>query len=96
MARPLKLRPYAINRRDPAVMQARHDLAWRRRIAHGWFTRFAAAISRITQAFADGANPDDIRKFAGHNNLSTTMGYSRGSSDAIGRVLGMKKKEDGE
>jgi hypothetical protein len=51
---------------------------------------------RITQAFADGANPDDIRKFAGHNNLSTTMGYSRGSSDAIGRVLSLKKKEDEE
>ncbi len=48
---------------------------------------------RITQAFADGANPDDIRKFAGHNNLSTTMGYSRGAADAIGRVLGATKKD---
>jgi hypothetical protein len=46
---------------------------------------------RITQAFADGANPDDIRKFAGHNNLSTTMGYSRGNSDAIARVLGKRE-----
>lgn len=38
----------------------------------------------------------DIRKLAGHQNLSTTMGYSRGSADAIARVLGTKKKEDEE
>ena len=48
----------------------------------------------ITKAFAGGANPDDIRKYAGHSNLSTTMGYSRGSAEAIARVLGAKKDED--
>jgi len=49
----------------------------------------------ITGAFARGANPDDIRKFAGHQNLSTTMGYSRGSEAAIARVL-LKKKVNGD
>ncbi len=47
MGRPFKMQPYAINRRDPAVMQARHDLTWRRRLARGWFTRFADAIGRV-------------------------------------------------
>jgi hypothetical protein len=39
---------------------------------------------------------DYIRKFAGHNNLSTTMSYSRGSADAIVRVLAAKKKDEEE
>jgi hypothetical protein len=51
---------------------------------------------RITKAFADGNNPDDIRKLAGHQNLSTTMGYSRGSAEAIARVLGTKKEGEDE
>lgn len=89
----------------PLIIDPETDLpyeAWKFRRLWRWLANQAGVpkhvwnmdsrSGRITRAFADGANPDDIRKFAGHNNLSTTMGYSRGSADAIGRVLIAKKK----
>lgn len=42
---------------------------------------------RITRMLADGHNPDDVRKFATHSQLSTTMGYSRGEDEAVTRIV---------
>lgn len=41
---------------------------------------------RATKLFADGAQPDDVRKFLTHSQLSTTMRYSRGDDEAIARA----------
>lgn len=48
---------------------------------------------RITDLFAKDVNPDDIRKVAGHSQLSTTMLYSRGANEAINRALDAGKDD---
>jgi hypothetical protein len=50
MGRPFKTKPYADSDRDPKVVQARHETTVRRRVATGWFTRFADAIMRVLGA----------------------------------------------
>jgi hypothetical protein len=46
MGRPYKMQPYAIFKDGPKV-DARRDLTTRRRVATGWFTRFADAVARV-------------------------------------------------
>ena len=52
--------------------------------------------SFVSELIELGVSTREIQVLLGHKSLSTTMGYSRGSADAIARVLGTKKKEDGE
>lgn len=49
---------------------------------------------RITERLAAGVTLDDARKLAGHNQVSTTVRYSRNTPEAIERALGPKWPED--
>ena len=42
---------------------------------------------RITGMLASGVNPNDVRLFATHAQLSTTMGYARGDDEGVVRAL---------
>lgn len=42
---------------------------------------------RITGMLASGVNPNDVRLFATHSQLSTTMGYARGDDEGVVRAL---------
>ena len=44
----------------------------------------------ITEAFAAGAKPDDVRKAATHGQLSMTAKYSRGDADATADVMKLR------
>ena len=46
----------------------------------------------ITEAFDSGAIPDQIRRSAGHSQLSTTMGYARDSLAARNNVTQLRVK----
>jgi hypothetical protein len=51
-----------------------------------------ARAGRITELLANGATLEDARKFAGHEQQTTTSRYSRGNDAAIDRVLSMRGK----
>jgi hypothetical protein len=51
-----------------------------------------ARAGRITELLANGATLEDARKFAGHEQQTTTSRYSRGNDAAIDRVLSMRAK----
>jgi hypothetical protein len=49
-----------------------------------------ARAGAVTEAFAAGAQPQDVMKAAGHTQLATTMGYHRGSAEQTSRVAKLR------
>lgn len=95
----------ASNRVGPMIVFERTGRPWDHKYFGGQWRKIARAVGipdkvqnrdsragAITEAFDSGAIPDQVRRGAGHSQLSTTMIYSRDSLAARGNVTQLRVK----